>query len=70
MTPAVSIQTAPGLYVLDYRCEGCGRRAPYGEQVDIRAALRTKDASKAGRFWCGRHKDGSLYCREAEYEGS
>lgn len=55
--PVRTVETAPGVRVLDFRCdaEGCGSEATYGENSDIREAMRTGDQSKAGRWWCSTH---------------
>lgn len=51
--PIRTVETAPGYRVIDYRCDVCGGPASYGFGGSVREALRTGDASKAGRWTCG-----------------
>jgi hypothetical protein len=42
-------------------CDECGQLALYGESVRLRSAIATKDASKAGKWFCG-WVDGAPAC--------
>lgn len=59
--PVRSVESSPGHRVMVETCDVCGAPAPFGEGVNMRAALRTGDASKAGRWFCG-WVDGAPVC--------
>lgn len=72
MMPARYVPSGPAIQridgaeipqALDHRCEGCGADAPYGEGV------RLLD-DRLGAWWCGRHADGTLYCRGKDQTGA
>lgn len=51
--PARSVESSPGHRVMEFTCEDCGAPAIAGVDCDLREALRTGDATKAGRWYCG-----------------
>ncbi|WP_157970131.1 hypothetical protein [Pelagibacterium sediminicola] len=51
--PVQSVESSPGHRVIVTTCEGCGARADFGEDVDLRRALSSGDKRYAGRWWCG-----------------
>lgn len=48
-----SVESAPGVRVLVFTCDGCGAPASFGRGVNIRAALATTDVKLAGEWTCG-----------------
>jgi hypothetical protein len=62
--PVATHQIPYGARVLVFTCDGCGEAAMFGADCDVLAAVRTGDVRKAGHWFCGRHHDGSLYCKQ------
>ena len=59
--PATSYQIPNGARVFLFWCEDCGCPAHFSTGGNLHEALRTKDQSKAGRWYCG-FRDGQPIC--------
>lgn len=59
--PATSHQIPTGARVFLFTCERCGGPAHFSIGANLHEALRTKDQSKAGRWFCG-YRNGQPVC--------
>ena len=67
MMPVTWEKSGPNLKPV-FWCEDCGQPAHFGVGCNLRAAIAHKDASRAGRWYCGR-VDGSPQCKQVQQEG-
>jgi len=63
-----SYQIPDGARVLVFTCEDCGSPAHFSIGAHVMDALRTKDQSKAGRWYCG-YRDGRPVCIHTKEAG-
>lgn len=54
-------QIPGGSRVLLFSCDDCGAPALFGTHCNVRAALKSGDVSRAGRWFCGQ-RDGRPTC--------